>query len=124
VILCVGLQMGKHAILSSYGCWQANAEPRNTQNLWISKVWREGLEVAMKIKGSQGRKRVKWVKPEHPYTSALNRKLELITTKHLTARFVVVVALTADGQIPMPKGRGFTTEFKLRLVHWVRPTAV
>ena len=33
------------------------------------KVWREGLEVAMKIKGSQGRKRVKWVKPEHPYTA-------------------------------------------------------
>lgn len=33
------------------------------------KVWREGLEVAMKIKGSQGRKRVEWVKYEHPWTA-------------------------------------------------------
>ena len=32
------------------------------------KVWREGLEVAMKIKGSQGKPRVKWVKIEYPYT--------------------------------------------------------
>jgi len=33
------------------------------------KVWREGLEVAMKIKGSQGHKRVEWVKAEHPFTA-------------------------------------------------------
>ncbi len=33
------------------------------------KVWQEGLEVAMKIKGSQGRKRVEWVKVEHPFTA-------------------------------------------------------
>lgn len=33
------------------------------------KVWREGLEVAMKIKGSQGHKRVLWVKAEHPFTA-------------------------------------------------------
>jgi hypothetical protein len=33
------------------------------------KVWREGLEVAMKIKGSQGRPRVEWVKAEHPLTA-------------------------------------------------------
>ena len=32
------------------------------------KVWREGLEVAMKIKGSQGHQRVEWVKVEHPFT--------------------------------------------------------
>jgi hypothetical protein len=32
------------------------------------KVWREGLEVAMKIKGSQGRARIEWVKAEHPLT--------------------------------------------------------
>lgn len=32
------------------------------------KVWRQGLEVAMKIKGSQGHKRVEWVKVEHPFT--------------------------------------------------------
>jgi len=33
------------------------------------KVWREGLEVALKIKGSQGKPRVEWVKPEHPFTA-------------------------------------------------------
>jgi hypothetical protein len=32
------------------------------------KVWREGLEVAMKIKGSQGKRRVEWVKVDHPFT--------------------------------------------------------
>lgn len=33
------------------------------------KVWREGLEVAMKIKGSQGQRRVEWVYVEHPFTA-------------------------------------------------------
>ena len=33
------------------------------------KVWRYGLEVAMKIKGSQGQRRVEWVKTEHPFTA-------------------------------------------------------
>lgn len=33
------------------------------------KVWRKGLEVAMKIKGSQGKPRVEWVKVEHPFTA-------------------------------------------------------
>jgi len=33
------------------------------------KVWREGLEVAMKIKGSQGKRRIEWVYPEHPFTA-------------------------------------------------------
>jgi len=33
------------------------------------KVWRQGLEVTMKIKGSQGHKRVEWVKVEHPFTA-------------------------------------------------------
>lgn len=33
------------------------------------KVWRFGLEVAMKVKGSQGRRRIVWVKSEHPYTA-------------------------------------------------------
>ncbi len=39
------------------------------RNFKYRKVWREGLEVAMKIKGSQGNPRRKWVKIEHPYTS-------------------------------------------------------
>ena len=33
------------------------------------KVWREGLEVALKVKGSQARKRIEWAKTEHPFTA-------------------------------------------------------
>ena len=33
------------------------------------KVWREGLEVAIKIKGSQDHRRVEWLKTEHPFTA-------------------------------------------------------
>jgi hypothetical protein len=33
------------------------------------KVWREGLEVAIKIKGSQGQRWVVWINPEHPFTA-------------------------------------------------------
>jgi hypothetical protein len=32
------------------------------------KVWREGLEVAMKVKGSQGTPQIEWIMPEHPFT--------------------------------------------------------
>lgn len=73
--------------------WFTDGEQRYAQQLWIlaslylkakeysktygcRKVWPEGLEVAMKIKGSQGRKRVKWIKPEHPYT-AISPKTEV-----------------------------------------------
>ncbi|MCA6605805.1 MAG: hypothetical protein IM533_15415 [Pseudanabaena sp. M007S1SP1A06QC] len=40
------------------------------------KVWRHGLEVAIKIKSSQGNRRVEWLKPEHPYT-AISDKSEV-----------------------------------------------
>jgi hypothetical protein len=40
------------------------------------KVWREGLEVAIKIKGSQGKARVEWLKVEHPFT-AISPKAEV-----------------------------------------------
>jgi hypothetical protein len=33
------------------------------------KVWREGLEVAMKVKGSQGMPHVEWLRQEHPFTA-------------------------------------------------------
>ena len=74
--------------------WFTDGEPRKAPNLWLlahqyrqsqrifshpmdgeksganaAACRRLGLEVAMKIKGSQGRRRVKWVKPEHPYTA-------------------------------------------------------
>lgn len=66
--------------------WFSDGERRYAQELWqlasvrlkyqeVSaqyrhlKVWRQGLEVAIKIKGSQGQPRVEWVKPEHPFTA-------------------------------------------------------
>ena len=71
---------------SQYIRWFTDGERLYAQQLWKMasvylkssevtreyghrKVWRCGLEVAMKIKGSQGNRRVEWVKPEHPYTS-------------------------------------------------------
>lgn len=81
------------ALGSEFIRWFTDGERRYAQQLWhlasISlksreychtyghrRVWREGLEVAMKVKGSQGRKRVEWVKPEHPYT-AISPKSEV-----------------------------------------------
>lgn len=71
---------------NQYIRWFTDGERRYAQQLWqmasvylksseVSreyghrKVWRYGLEVAIKIKGSQGHQRVEWVKPEHPYTA-------------------------------------------------------
>lgn len=67
-------------------CWFTDGQRRYGTSLWQlasvplnsgeahpdygrRKVWREGLEVAMKIKGSQGHQRVEWVKVEHPFTA-------------------------------------------------------
>ena len=69
---------------SQYIRWFTDGERRYAHQLWKMasvylklsevtreyghrKVWRYGLEVAIKIKGSQGNRRVEWVKPEHPY---------------------------------------------------------
>lgn len=66
--------------------WFTDGERRYSKELWQlasvflkaaeahpdfghRKVWREGLEVAIKIKGSQGRRRIEWVKTEHPFTA-------------------------------------------------------
>lgn len=73
-------------------CWFSDGERRYAYQLWKlasvylsdreypkrrqRKVWREGLEVAIKVKGSQGKRRVEWVKPEHPW-SAISAKSEV-----------------------------------------------
>lgn len=66
--------------------WFTDGERRYSKELWTvasvnlkvnetttefgrRKVWRQGLEVALKIKGSQGRRRIEWVKTEHPFTA-------------------------------------------------------
>ena len=67
-------------------CWFTDGERRYGRELWklasvwlkrsqfpavynIRKAWREGLEVAIKVKGSQGCPRREWVKHEHPWTA-------------------------------------------------------
>lgn len=71
---------------AKYIRWFTDGERRYSKELWKRasvflkaseahpdfghrKVWREGLEVALKIKGSQGRRRIAWVKTEHPFTA-------------------------------------------------------
>ena len=71
---------------AEFVCWFSDGERRYAQQLWRlasvwlkrhetssdyghRKVWRYGVEVACKIKGSQGNPRVEWVKPEHPFTA-------------------------------------------------------
>lgn len=66
--------------------WFSDGERRYAQELWLIasirlrygqvsrayghlKVWREGLEVAIKIKGSQGRPRREWLHADHPFTA-------------------------------------------------------
>ena len=65
--------------------WFTDGERRYGQELWKvasvylkvgevhpdyghRKVWPEGVEVAIKVKGAQGNRRVEWVKVEHPFT--------------------------------------------------------
>lgn len=45
------------------------SEKERVKGYLYRKVWREGVEVAMKIKGSQGKPRREWVKVEHPFTA-------------------------------------------------------
>lgn len=66
--------------------WFSDGERRYAQALWLIasirlrygqvsrayghlKVWPEGLEVAIKIKGSQGRPRREWLYVDHPFTA-------------------------------------------------------
>lgn len=45
------------------------AVPRRYGDYEYRKVWREGIEVAIKIKGFQGNPRREWVNPEHRFTA-------------------------------------------------------
>lgn len=74
------------ALPTQFMRWFTDGERRYNKELWElasvyltadettlefgrRKVWRPGLEVAIKIKGSQGRRRLEWVKTEHPFTA-------------------------------------------------------
>jgi hypothetical protein len=61
-------------------------------NYGYRKVWQFGLEVGMKIKGSQGRKRVEWVNIEHPFTA-----ISASSDVHANRKIVPY----ADGQVPV-----------------------
>lgn len=89
------------------------------------KVWREGLEVAMKIKGSQGNRRVEWVKVEHPFT-AISPKHE-VHANHNEAQNATLrrrcSAYRRRANLYAKKRLGLQRVLDLqRLVHnWVRP---
>jgi hypothetical protein len=44
-------------------------------------VWRAGLEVAMKVKGYQGKPHIEWLKQEHPFT-AISPKSDVQANHH------------------------------------------
>jgi hypothetical protein len=61
------------------------------------QVWRQGLEVAMKIKGSQGHKRVEWVKVEPPFT-AVSPTAEVQAKHHEAPNSALKRRASADRQ--------------------------
>jgi hypothetical protein len=80
------LRLGNGRSYCQFVRWFTDGERRYAQQLWkiascclkasefsradgYPKAWRQGLEVAIEIKGSQGNKGVKWLKPEHRYTA-------------------------------------------------------
>ncbi len=89
------------------------------------KGWREGLEVAMKVKGSQGHPRVEWVLPEHPYT-AISPKTEIHANHneaHNSALRRRCSAYRRRQNLYAKKVEGLQRSLTVqRLVHnWVRP---
>jgi hypothetical protein len=101
------------------------------------KVWREGLEVAIKIKGSQGRPRIEWIKAEHPLT-AISDKSDVHANHNAALRrraSACLVALFASGNptgahryrrkqnLYAKKAEGLQRALDVqRLIHnWVKP---
>jgi hypothetical protein len=66
-----GLQTVNDATAKNYGRTASVylSQSETTQTYEYRKVWREGLEVAMKVKGSQGTPHVEWLKQEHPFSA-------------------------------------------------------
>lgn len=68
------------------------------------KVWRYGLEVARKVKGSQGHRRWQWPKPKPPYTAVSpEQEVHANHCEVLKAQFAGGVALIVADKTPMPK---------------------
>lgn len=143
-------QLFEKATYKAWGCvkasqsirWFTDGERRYAKQLWQSasiylksgeysrayghrKVWREGLEVAMKVKGSQGHPRVEWVLPEHPYT-AISPKTEIHANHneaHNSALRRRCSAYRRRQNLYAKKVEGLQRSLTVhRLVHnWVRP---
>jgi len=127
---------------SKYIRWFTDGETRYGKSLWKlasiylkqvelnrnfshRKVWREGLEVAMNIKGSQGNSRKKWVKIEHPYTFISPK--EEVHANHNEALNSVIrrrcSAYRRKQNLYAKKVQGLNRAITVqRLIHnWVRP---
>jgi hypothetical protein len=121
--------------------WFSDGERRYAKQLWKlasvylsyreypkrrqRKVWREGLEVAIKVKGSQGKRRVEWLRSEHPW-SAISAKSE-VHANHTEAlnssirRRCSAYRRRQNHYAKTSKGLQQAVTFQ-RLVHnWVRP---
>lgn len=78
--------MWNWVMLAAYVCFFTDGEARYSKYFWqlahvwlhpcettpesgCRKVWRQGIDVASKVKKSQGRRRVRRSKPEHPFTA-------------------------------------------------------
>jgi hypothetical protein len=122
--------------------WFTDGERRYGQELWKlasvylkaaevhpdyghRKVWRQGLEVAMKIKGSQGKRRVEWVKVEHPFTAI--SPLSEVHANHNEAQNAALrrrcSAYRRQQNLYAKKRSGLQQALDVqRLIHnWVRP---
>ena len=122
--------------------WFTDGERRYGKELWklasvylpsritsdaypYQKVWREGLEVAIKLKGSQGKARVEWLKVEHPFT-AMSSQAE-VHANHVEAfNSALRRRATADRRRQnhyAKQRKGLQRALNVqRLIHnWVRP---
>jgi hypothetical protein len=89
------------------------------------KVWRMGLEVAMKIKGSQGKPRREWVKQEHPLT-AISHESE-VHANHVEAfnsalrRRATAYRRRQNHYAKVVEGLQRSLDVQRLLHNWVRP---
>lgn len=123
-------------------CLFTDGEARYSKYLWLwasvwlkarettracayRKVWRPGLEVAAKVKRSQGRRRIHRRRPEHPFT-AISPNVEVHANHNEAQNSSIRRRCSAyrrrqNHYAKNPKGlqRAITV---LRLIHnWVRP---
>ena len=88
------------------------SQRETTETYRYRRVWREGLEGAMKVKGSQGKPHVEWLRPEHPFT-AISPKSDVHKVsggsfpRHTSALIIMKlrIALSEEGRVLITDAR-------------------